>query len=113
MSNAPPDALNYLPDCLRLFADGRIDVILLGMTDSLQPLCDIALRHGRTGMTLTPIPRLEIGVGQTTSGTSPCLYRSMICFILQGSKEVAIHDELLRYDASQYLVSASAPTFYL
>jgi len=57
-------------------------------------------------MTLTPIPRLEIGVGQATSGTSPCLYRSMICFILQGSKEVVIHDDLLRYDASQYLVSA-------
>lgn len=84
----------------------KIDVILLGMTDNLNPLRDIALRHGRTGMTLTPIPRLEIGVGQTTSGTSPCLYRSMICFILQGSKEVAIHDDLLRYDASQYLVSA-------
>jgi transcriptional regulator GlxA family with amidase domain len=30
----------------------------------------------------------------------------MICFILQGSKDVAIHDDLLRYDASQYLVSA-------
>ncbi|MHC2365303.1 hypothetical protein ACVIOG_007506 [Rhizobium leguminosarum] len=76
------------------------------MTANLQPHRDIALRHARTGMTLTPIPRLEIGVGQTTSGTSPCLYRSMICFILQGSKEVAIHDDLLRYDASQYLVSA-------
>jgi AraC-like DNA-binding protein len=57
-------------------------------------------------MTVTPVPRLEIGVGQTTSGTSPCLYRSMICFILQGTKDVTIHDNLLRYDAAQYLVSA-------
>lgn len=57
-------------------------------------------------MTVTPIPRLEIGVGQTTTGTSPCLYRSMICFILQGTKDVTIHDNLLRYDAAQYLVSA-------
>lgn len=57
-------------------------------------------------MTLTPIPRLEIGIGQAKSGTSPCLYRSMICFILQGSKDVAIRDDLLRYDASRYLVSA-------
>ncbi len=57
-------------------------------------------------MTVTPIPRLEIGVGQATSGTSPCLYRSMICFILQGSKEVTIHDNLLRYGAGQYLISA-------
>ena len=30
----------------------------------------------------------------------------MVCFILQGSKDVAINDNLLRYDASQYLVSA-------
>lgn len=57
-------------------------------------------------MAVTPIPRLELAVGQTTSGTSPCLYRSMICFILQGSKDVAIHEQLLRSDAEQYLVSA-------
>ena len=76
------------------------------MNENLQPHIDIALRHARSGITITPIPRLEIGVGQATSGTSPCLYRSMICFILQGSKDVAIHDNLLRYDSAQYLVSA-------
>lgn len=76
------------------------------MTDHLQPHIDLALRHARSGMTVTPIQRLEIGVGQATSGTAPCLYRSMICFILQGSKDVVIHDTLLRYDSSQYLVSA-------
>ncbi|MEM9965275.1 MAG: AraC family transcriptional regulator [Asticcacaulis sp.] len=73
--------------------------------DLLQHL-DIVLRHARSGMTETPIPRLEIAVGHATSGTSPCLYRSMICFILQGAKDVVIHDTLLRYDSSQYLVSA-------
>jgi len=76
------------------------------MTDHLRPHLDIALRHRPKGSALTPIPRLEINVGQTTSGTSPCLYRSMICFILQGSKDVAIQDELYRYDSEQYLVSA-------
>ncbi|NTF34214.1 AraC family transcriptional regulator [Rhizobium skierniewicense] len=76
------------------------------MTEHLQPHIDIALRHARPGITTTLIPRLEIGVGQVTSGTSPCLYRSMICFILQGSKDVAIQDNLLRYDSAQYLVSA-------
>ncbi len=30
----------------------------------------------------------------------------MICFILQGSKRVAINDELLGYDSAQYLISA-------
>ncbi|WP_267350362.1 AraC family transcriptional regulator [Sphingomonas sp. GM_Shp_2] len=76
------------------------------MTGQLQPHIDIALRHGREGSHPTTIPRLEIGVGQATEGTSPCLYRSMICFILQGAKHVAIHDNLLRYDPAQYLVSA-------
>ncbi len=76
------------------------------MTEHLQPHIDLALRHARPGTTVTPIQRLEIGVGQATSGTAPCLYRSMICFILQGSKDVVIHDTLLRYDSAQYLVSA-------
>ncbi|ANL68477.1 AraC family transcriptional regulator protein (plasmid) [Rhizobium phaseoli] len=76
------------------------------MTEHLQPHIDLALRHARSGMTVTPIQRLEIGVGQAISGTAPCLYRSMICFILQGSKDVVIHDTLLRYDSAQYLVSA-------
>lgn len=30
----------------------------------------------------------------------------MICFILQGSKRVAINDHLLSYDSEQYLISA-------
>jgi len=70
------------------------------------PHLDIALRHTSPGLTLTPIPRLEISVGQATTGTAPCLYRSMICFILQGSKQVAINDDLLSYDPAHYLVSA-------
>lgn len=76
------------------------------MSELLQTHIDIALRHARPGTTITAIPRLEIGFGQVTTGTAPCLYRSMICFILQGSKDVAIHDDLLRYDSAQYLVSA-------
>ncbi len=76
------------------------------MTADLKPHLDLALRHARSGTTTTSIPRLEVAVGSTASGTSPCLYRSMICFILRGSKDVAIHDDLLRYDSAHYLVSA-------
>jgi len=76
------------------------------MTDQLNPHTDIALRHASSGLTVTPIPRLEISVGQATIGKAPCLYRSMICFILQGSKDVVINDELLSYDPSHYLISA-------
>jgi AraC-like DNA-binding protein len=76
------------------------------MIEELKPHRDLALRHASVGETTTSIPRLEIAVGSPTSGTSPCLYRSMICFILQGSKDVAIHDDLLCYGSAQYLVSA-------
>ncbi|WLS80800.1 AraC family transcriptional regulator [Erwinia pyri] len=45
-------------------------------------------------------------MGQGSAGSTPCLYRSMICFILQGSKSVAINETLLSYDSEHYLISA-------
>lgn len=76
------------------------------MNDALAPHLDIALRHALAGTVHTPIPRVELSLGSASDGKAPCLYRSMICFILQGSKRVAINDELLAYDSTQYLVSA-------
>ncbi|MCQ3000704.1 AraC family transcriptional regulator [Pseudomonas syringae] len=76
------------------------------MNRELAPHLDIALRHALPGLTITPVPRVDICVGQGSTDKAPCLYRSMICFILQGSKSVAINDELLSYDSEQYLISA-------
>lgn len=76
------------------------------MNTDLAPHLDIALRHAPPGLTSTPIPRVDICVGQGSTDKAPCLYRSMICFILQGSKSVAINDELLSYNCEQYLISA-------
>ncbi|WP_293393840.1 AraC family transcriptional regulator [Nevskia sp.] len=76
------------------------------MADDLIQHLELALRHAPSGLTITPIPRLEISVGQATTAKAPCLYRSMICFILQGSKQVAINDDLLSYDPAHYLISA-------
>lgn len=76
------------------------------MNHDLRPHLDIALRHAPTELTATPIPRLEISVGQATTVKAPCLYRSMICFILRGSKDVALNDDLLSYDPAHYLISA-------
>ncbi|CUX05492.1 DNA-binding domain-containing protein, AraC-type [Agrobacterium fabacearum S56] len=76
------------------------------MTHDLAQHLDIVMRHAATGMTQTPLPRLGIFVGQGSTGTAPCLYRSMICFILQGSKRVAINDTVLSYDRAQYFISA-------
>lgn len=76
------------------------------MNNDLAPHLDIALRHAPPGLTITPIPRVDICVGQGFTDKAPCLYRSMICFILQGSKRVAINDNLLSYDCEHYLISA-------
>jgi len=76
------------------------------MTDVLEPHLDIALRHATPDTALTLIPRVELSIGHHSTGETPCLYRSMVCFILQGSKRVAINDSVLSYDSSQYLVSA-------
>lgn len=76
------------------------------MNHDLAPHLAIALRHAPPGLTITPIPRVDLCVGQGTTDQAPCLYRSMICFILQGAKRVAINDHLLRYDSAHYLISA-------
>lgn len=76
------------------------------MTENLNPHLETARRHAPSGLTITPIPRLEISVGQASTDKAPCLYRSMICFILQGSKDVAIHGQRLSYDPAHYLISA-------
>ncbi|MFH6564587.1 AraC family transcriptional regulator [Pseudomonas kulmbachensis] len=76
------------------------------MNNDLAAHLEIALRHAPPGLTITRIPRVDICVGQGSTDKTPCLYRSMICFILQGSKRVAINDHLLSYDSEQYLISA-------
>lgn len=76
------------------------------MNNDLAPHLDIALRHAPPGLTITPIPRVDICVGQGSTDKTPCLYRSMICFILQGSKRVAINDNFLSYNREHYLISA-------
>lgn len=76
------------------------------MNNDLAAHLEIALRHAPPGLTITRIPRVDICVGQGSTDKTPCLYRSMICFILQGSKRVAINNHLLSYDSEQYLISA-------
>jgi len=76
------------------------------MNNDLAAHLYIVLRHAPPGLTITPIPRVDLCVGQGSTNEAPCLYRSMICFILQGSKRVAIRDNFLSYDSEQYLISA-------
>lgn len=95
-----------MPDCLNRLVPWPGTGIIGPMNRDLAPHLDIALRHAPPGLTATPIPRVDLCVGQGSTDQAPCLYRSMICFILQGSKRVAINDSLLSYDSEHYLISA-------
>ncbi|EQB14937.1 AraC family transcriptional regulator [Sphingobium lactosutens] len=76
------------------------------MSNDYEPHLDIALRHAAPGRAGTQVPHLDLRVGHARTAGTPCLYRSMVCFILQGAKRVAINDEVFSYDSSHYLVSA-------
>lgn len=69
-------------------------------------LLEAALRNIQPGTVTSGIPRIELHVDQGQAGDSPCQYRAMACFILQGSKRVSIGDKVLRYESGHYLVSA-------
>lgn len=69
-------------------------------------LLETALRNIQTGTVTSGIPRIELHVDQGQAGENACQYRAMACFILQGSKRVAFGDQVLRYEAGHYLVSA-------
>ncbi|OWJ50953.1 AraC family transcriptional regulator [Pseudomonas aeruginosa] len=66
----------------------------------------IALRHASPGLTATNLPRVDLCVGQSSAENTPCLYRSMVCFILQGSKRIVMNDGVLSYGSQHYLISA-------
>lgn len=76
------------------------------MKNTLAPHLDLALRHASPGTPAARIPRLELTIGQGSGERAPCLYRAMICFILQGAKQVVINDQILSYGSEHYLISA-------
>src|SRR5260221_12271030 len=105
-ASKPPDALSLLPDNLIRLACGLAWLHNTDMTSNFGPHLEIALRHAASSRVVTPIPRVELHVVSAESVETPCLYRSVVCFLLQGSKRVAVHANLLSYDSSHYLVSA-------
>jgi AraC-like DNA-binding protein len=76
------------------------------MTGDFGQHLEIALRHATTSTVVTPIPRVELHIGTSQTDATPCLYRSMVCFLLQGGKRVSINDSVLNYDTAHYMVSA-------
>ncbi len=76
------------------------------MNEQLDQLSALALRHAQGRRTDTPIPRLAIATGREKTDMQPGLFLPMICIVLQGAKEVAIGDHLLRYDPASYFIAS-------
>jgi AraC-like DNA-binding protein len=72
--------------------------------DSMDELRALLRRHGQDANTLTPIPRVEIRVGLTTTGPLPTMFPPMVCFVLQGAKRMMVGEKSLIYRGHSYLV---------
>lgn len=57
-----------------------------------------------TGLSDTPIPGLRLFRSDAPTSATPTLYEPTICLLLQGSKQLLLGDELLQYNALQYLL---------
>jgi AraC-like DNA-binding protein len=76
------------------------------MQKQLDDLLALTLRHARDGVSPTPIPRVIVNVGYEARPASFSVYQPMHCIVLQGVKEVAIGEQLLRYDPACYFISS-------
>lgn len=61
-------------------------------------------RHSRGESTRTPIPRVEMRMGATTTGPLPAMYPPMLCFVLQGAKQVTVGEQTVTFGGQSYLV---------
>lgn len=104
-----PDRLNFLPDRLTrrsALAEPLVERDLAVMHEALNQLRTTALRHVTAPLCDTAMPGLKLS--STTLPTKPVstIYQPMICFVLQGAKQVAIGDQLLRYDTASYFIAS-------
>ncbi|MFI8617251.1 AraC family transcriptional regulator N-terminal domain-containing protein [Acidovorax sp. NPDC077693] len=76
------------------------------METHLSTQLETVLHNIQPGTLKSRIPRIELHVDQGQESESPCQYRAMACFVLQGSKRVSLGDKVLRYEAGHYLISA-------
>ena len=76
------------------------------MTQQLNTMLELALRHAKGLRTQTPIPRLHFNMLPQSTRPLPGVYQPMFCLILQGAKEVTIGDRRFRYDPANYFVAS-------
>lgn len=76
------------------------------MKERLESICAQVLRHAVSPYYETPVPRLVVATQCAPTSGVATVYEPVTCLILQGTKQVVIGDQLLRYDASSYFVAS-------
>lgn len=71
----------------------------------LSELADIIDRHTpKEGAFDTAITGLQIFKATTPNLSTPTIYNPSICLLVQGKKQVVLHQNIYKYNASEYLV---------
>lgn len=74
------------------------------MPDILNEMIDRALRHA--GKAAVHLSQLRIRVHAAPTELATLVYTPKLCIVLQGTKQVMIGDQVLRYDQASYFVSS-------
>lgn len=73
----------------------------------MQDVIEIVKRHvPKDGFHDTLIPSLQVVRSGAPSGPVPAVYRSSLCYVLQGVKETSVAGRAYRYRAGEFLVSS-------
>jgi AraC-like DNA-binding protein len=64
------------------------------------------MRHAKGRRFETGIPRVTITTGRETTSPLPGFFQPMHCLVLQGAKQVAIGNRVLRYDPASYFIAS-------
>ena len=89
-----------------LLARGRAASDVGFMKERLDSICAQVLRHAVSPYYETPVPRLVVATQCAPTSGVAAVYEPVTCLILQGTKQVVIGDQVLRYDASSYFVAS-------
>src|SRR3546814_11794908 len=98
-----PIAINRSSNFRSKLAPGAITADGKPMADILDPMRRRALRHASPEGFETAIPRLMLAARSLPDSGMARVYEPVACLILQGAKQVAIGDRVLRNDHATYL----------
>lgn len=101
-----PIPVNRVPGASPRLAQKRAASDVGAMRDRLDSICEQVRRHALSPYCETPVPRLVVATQCAPTSEIATVYEPVTCLILQGTKQVAIGDQVLRYDASSYFVAS-------